>query len=427
MKKLGKYELVKKLGEGATSTVYLGRDPFAQRAVAIKVASPGILHDPEKGKLYSSLFLNEASLIGKLNHPHIAQIYDAVVTDDICYIVMEYVPGGTLEAHAQPGYLLPVDRVVELVFKCTRALDYAYRLGITHRDIKPANILLAGASDVKISDFGAAIINNASSERTQITGIGSPAYMSPQQVQEQFLDHRTDIYSLGVVMHQLLTGELPYTASNNYNMIYQIVNGTPAKPSVQRPGLPPVLDEIVGRAMAKNLGDRHPTWQAFAHDLAQAVRNGQLKTPRTEEFVDTEKFATLRALPFFSDFTDVEIWEALRFADWKHVVPGTTIMRDGEPGNFFCFVADGTVAVSKNGTRLTTLTSGECFGEMAIISRHGHVRSADVVAASAANIITVRGEALEKASESCRMHFYQGFLDVLATRLALSNQRVAAI
>ena len=230
MKKLGKYELVKKLGEGATSTVYLGRDPFAQRAVAIKVASPGILHDPEKGKLYSSLFLNEASLIGKLNHPHIAQIYDAVVTDDICYIVMEYVPGGTLEAHAQPGYLLPVNRVVELVFKCTRALDYAYRLGITHRDIKPANILLAGASDVKISDFGAAIINNAGRERTQITGIGSPAYMSPQQVQEQPLDHRTDIYSLGVVMHQLLTGELPFTAGNNYNMIYQIVNGTPSRP-----------------------------------------------------------------------------------------------------------------------------------------------------------------------------------------------------
>jgi len=427
MKKLGKYELVKKLGEGATSTVYLGRDPFAQRAVAIKVASPGILHDPEKGKLYSSLFLNEASLIGKLNHPHIAQIYDAVVADDFCYIVMEYVPGGTLEAHAQPGNLLPVDRVVELVFKCTRALDYAYRLGITHRDIKPANILLAGASDVKISDFGAAIINNAGRERTQITGIGSPAYMSPQQVQEQFLDHRTDIYSLGVVMHQLLTGELPFTAGNNYNMVYQIVNGIPARPSAQRPGLPPVLDEIVARATARNLDDRYPTWQAFAHDLAQAVRNGQLKTPRPEEFADTEKFATLRALPFFSDFTDVEIWEALRFADWKHVAPGTPIMRDGEPGNFFCFVADGTVAVSKNGTRLTTLASGECFGEMAIISRHGHVRSADVVAASAANIITIRGEALEKASESCRMHFYQGFLDVLATRLSLSNQRLAAI
>ena len=424
-KKLGKYELIRKLGEGATSTVYLGHDPFAQRDVAIKVASPGILRDPEKGKLYSNLFLNEASLIGKLNHPHIVQIYDAVVTEDICYIVMEYVDGGTLDAHAEPGKLLPVDRVVELVFKCTRALDFAYRLGITHRDSKPANILLAGMSDIKISDFGAAI-TNARGDRTLVSGIGSPAYMSPQQVQEQFLDHRTDIYSLGVVMHQLLTGELPFVAGNNYNMVYQIVNGTPARPSVQRPGLPAVLDDIVGRAMAREVNDRYPTWQAFAQDLAQAVRNGQLKAPRSK-FPDTEKFATLRALPFFADFTDVEIWEALRFADWQHVAPGTTIMRDGEPGNFFCFVAEGELTVSKNGTKLTTLSNGDCFGEMAVISRHGNIRSADVIAESDASILTIRGGALEKASESCRMHFYQGFLDVLATRLSLSNQRLAAI
>ena len=424
-KKLGKYDLISKLGEGATSTVYLGRDPFAQRDVAIKVASPGILRDPEKGKLYSNLFLNEASLIGKLNHPHIVQIYDAVVTDDLCYIVMEYVAGGTLDAHTERDTLLPVDRVVELIFKCTRALDFAYRLGITHRDIKPANILLAGDSDIKISDFGAAI-TNARSDRTVISGIGSPAYMSPQQVQERFLDHRTDIYSLGVVMYQLLTGELPFTADTNYNLIYQIIHGTPDKPSEKRPGLPAVLDDIVARAMAREVNDRYPTWQAFAHDLAQAARNGQLKT-QSEEFADTEKFATLRALPFFADFSDVEIWEALRFADWQRIAPGTVIIRDGEPGNFFCFVTEGQLTVSKNGTPLTTLGSGECFGEMAIISRHGHVRSADVVADSDVNIVTIRGEALEKASESCRMHFYQGFLDVLATRLSLSNLRVAAI
>ncbi len=423
--KLGKYDLISKLGEGATSTVYLGRDPFAQRDVAIKVASPGILRDPEKGKLYSNLFLNEASLIGKLNHPHIVQIYDAVVTEDLCYIVMEYVAGGTLDAHTERDMLLSVDRVVELIFKCTRALDFAYRLGITHRDIKPANILLAGESDIKISDFGAAI-TNARSDRTVISGIGSPAYMSPQQVQERFLDHRTDIYSLGVVMYQLLTGELPFTADTNYNMVYQIIHGTPVKPSEKRPGLPEALDDIVARAMAKEVNDRYPTWQAFAHDLAQAARNGQLKA-QSEEFADTEKFATLRALPFFADFSDVEIWEALRFADWQRMAPGTVIIRDGEPGNFFCFVTEGTLTVSKNGTPLTTLGSGECFGEMAIISRHGHVRSADVVADSDVNIVTIRGEALEKASESCRMHFYQGFLDVLATRLSLSNLRVAAI
>jgi eukaryotic-like serine/threonine-protein kinase len=424
-KKLGKYELIRKLGDGATSTVYLGRDPFAKRDVAIKVASPGILRDPEMAKLYSNLFLNEASLIGKLNHPHIVQIYDAVVTENLCYIVMEYVAGGTLDPHTQPDSLLPVDRVVELIFKCTRALDFAYRVGITHRDIKPANILLAGVSDIKISDFGAAITNTRS-DRTVVSGIGSPAYMSPQQVQEQFLDHRTDIYSLGVVMHQLLTGALPFSTSNNYNMVYQIVNGVPLRPSALRPDLPPVLDEIVGRAMAKEVNDRYPTWQAFAQDLAQAVRKRYPKIQH-RQFPDTEKFATLRALPFFTDFTDVEIWEALSFADWQSVAPGTSIMRDGEPGTFFCFVVDGELTVSKNGTRLTTLRNGECFGEMAVIRRHGNIRSADVIAESEASIISIRGEALKMASESCRMHFYQGFLDVLASRLALSNQRVAAI
>lgn len=216
--KLGKYELIKRIGEGASSTVFLGRDPFAQRDVAIKVATPEVLQDPEKGKLYTHLFLNEASLVGKLNHPHIVQIFDAVVTEKQCYIVMEYVAGGTLEPHAQPGRLLPIDHVVELVFKCTRALDFAHRQGITHRDIKPANILLAGRSDIKISDFGTAITSTRS-DRTQVAAIGSPAYMSPQQVHEDDLDHRTDIYSLGVVLFQLLTGELPFQANNNWNMV----------------------------------------------------------------------------------------------------------------------------------------------------------------------------------------------------------------
>ena len=422
--KLGKYELIRKLGEGATSTVYLARDPFAQRDVAIKVATPGILRDPEKGRLYTKLFLNEASLAGRLNHPHIAHIFDAVVAGDLCYIVMEYVPGGTLEAHAAPGSLLPVDRVVELVFKCTRALDFACRQGIIHRDIKPANILLAG-SDVKISDFGAAI-TNAGHRRTVISGVGSPAYMSPQQVQEQPLDHRTDIYSLGIVLHQLLTGELPYAADSDFNMIYQIVHGMPARPSEQRPGLAPALDAIVARATARDLEARYPTWLAFSQDLAQLVRSRQLPSPGGET-AESEKFATLRALPFFNDFSDVEVWEALRFADWRDVAPGTALIRDGEPGSSFCFVAEGELAVSKNGVPVTTLGPGECFGEMAVIRRHGHLRSADVTAATAARIVTIRGEALEKASDACRMHFYQGFLDVLARRLSASTARLAVL
>lgn len=424
MKKLGKYEIRKKLGAGATSTVYLGRDPFAQRNVAIKVASPDVLGDPEKGKIYTKLFLTEASLVGKLSHPHIVQIYDAVVAENLSYIVMEYVPGGTLEAHTLPGRLLPIERVVEIVFKCTRALDFAHRLGITHRDIKPANILMAGEADIKISDFGTAITAGRS-DRTVISGLGSPAYMSPQQAQEGPLDHRTDIYSLGVVLYQLLTGVLPFHANSGYNMIYQIIHVTPAPPSYLRKDLPPALDAIVGRAMAKKLEDRYPTWEEFARDLAQTVRNRSLQVPKSE-FVETEKFDILRALPFFAAFTDIEIWEVLRFSHWERVAPGTVVVRDGEPGDFFCFVASGELKVTKNGKILNVLSAGDCFGEMAVIARQGQARGADVAALTEADIIKVNGEALHRASESCRMHFFQGFLEVMGNRLSLANQRLAA-
>jgi len=428
VEKIGKYDLVCQIGRGATSTVYLGSDPFSQRDVAIKIASPGILRNPLRGKQYTHLFLNEASLVGKLSHPHIVQIFDAVVEEDLCYIVMEYVPGGTLEDYCAPDKLLPIERVVEIIFKCTRALDFASRIGVTHRDIKPANILFAGnnpnSADIKLSDFGAALID--SPEYTQVAGIGSPAYMSPQQVREEPLNLQTDIYSLGVVMYQLLTGQLPFTATTSYNIIYEIINSEPARPSSLREQIPEVLDTIVARAMCKDTHGRYQNWQEFAHDLAQAFRNKLLKIP-ARDFSDSEKFDTLRELPFFAEFTDVEIWEVVRFSRWSSVAPEQVIMREGEAGDFFCFLAAGKLKVCKNGRILNLLNTGECFGEMAAISRATPLRGADVVTLSESKIITVRGEALQHASEGCRMHFYQSFLEVLAGRLALANTRLAML
>ena len=363
-KKLGKYELIRELGRGSTGIVWLAADPFAQRQVAIKVATPEILKDPVKGRLYTHLFLNEASLAGKLNHPHIVQIYDAVVTDKLCYIVMEYVAGSTLETVCQPGHLLPLDQVVEIGFKCTRALEFAFRLGITHRDIKPANILLTPEGDIKISDFGAALVNH--SDRTQVSGVGSPAYMSPEQVQEEPLDHRTDIYSLGVVLYELLAGQRPFQASSDYNMIYQIINSTPTPVEQLRPDIPAALARIVRRAMARELDQRYPSWAEFSRDLAEVARE-ELSGP-SQNFPDAEKFDSLRRLPFFRDFSDVELWEVLRFADWSRVKPGQRIIRDGEKGNFFCFLVQGELTVTKQGKMLNLLTPGDCFGEMAVFS-----------------------------------------------------------
>ncbi|MDP2825000.1 MAG: serine/threonine-protein kinase [Sulfuritalea sp.] len=432
--RIGKYEIRKKLGEGATSIVYLGFDPFAEREVAVKAIFPEVLRDKERGRLYRNLLMTEASLAGKLMHPHIVQIFDAVVAEEQSYIVMEYVQGGTLEPFCSPSTLLPVDRLVEMIFKCTRALDYAFRAGVTHRDIKPANILLVNAGDsaehssgdIKISDFGAAMLSSGEQSRTQVSGVGSPAYMSPQQVRDLTLDHQTDIYSLGVVMYQLLTGRLPFQSNSNYGMIYQICNADPPPPSTFRTDMPASLDAVVARAMQKEVEARYQTWEEFSHDLAQSFRNKQLSAQR-QAFPDSEKFESLRALPFFGEFSDVDLWEVVRFSHWDEVAAGTIIMKDGERGNFFAFLLDGELMVSKFGHSLGTLAAGECFGEMAIIRRGEHTRGADVVAHTVTRVVTVPAQALQHASEVCRMHFYQGFLDVIAGRLADANARLASL
>ena len=425
LKKLGKYELYRKLGAGATSTVYLGFDPFAQREVAIKVATPDVLADPEKRTLYSRFFLNEASLVGKLNHPHIAQIYDAVVAEDLCYVVMEYVPGGTLEQFVKPGKLLPVDKVVEIIFKCTRALNFAHRLGITHRDIKPANILLTDDGEIKISDFGAALTSEHN-DITQVSGVGSPCYMSPEQVQEVPLDQRTDIYSLGVVMYELLTGQRPFEAGNNASLIYQIAHHVAPPPSSLRPEIPPELDAIVGRAMQRDLDQRYATWMEFSHDLAQAYRNRKL-APDRSELPESEKFERLRAFRFFREFSDVEIWEIVRLAEWRSLEAGTVVMQEGEPGNYFCVLVEGELRVLKQDHLLDTLSAGDCFGEMALFAAGRGARTSSVETLTPARILTIRAPALLRASAVCQMHFYKGFLEVLATRLSVANSRIASV
>jgi len=423
MEQIGKYEIKKLIGEGATSEVYLCRDPFSNRDVAVKIVfEDRIKEGGDAATLYKKLLVTEASLAGKLQHPHIVQIYDAVVAPKMSYIVMEYVPGGTLETLCNKNKLLPINSIVEMIFKCTRALGFANQMGITHRDIKPANVLLAGPTDIKISDFGAALM--ASSDQTQLSGIGSPAYMSPQQFKELPLNHQTDIYSLGVVMYQLLTGALPFNASNNYSMMYQITSVEPAPPSSLRKEIPPAVDRIVKRAMEKDLARRYQTWEEFSLDLAEAFRSAHLDN---REVADSEKFNTLREMRFFAGFSDAELWEVLRFSQWETLAAGTTIIEDGTQGDFFCILAGGEVRVTKKKKLLNVLRPGECFGEMAYLSQSGRERTADVSSISHARIIKIRAEDLDRASDVCRYRFDRAFMAILVERLTLANKRLAAV
>jgi serine/threonine protein kinase len=422
--RIGKYPVLRELGRGATSVVYLCNDPFYSRNVAVKVVMPEAFQDSERGKLYRRLFITEASLAGKLQHPHICQIYDAVADDRLQYIVMEYVDGGTLDRHGDAQELLPIDRVVEIIFKCTRALEFAHKMGITHRDLKPANLLCTGETDVKVTDFGAALI--ASGEVTQVSAIGSPAYMSPEQVKEHALNHQTDIYSLGVVMYQLLAGRLPFQATNNFSLIYQIANTEPQPPSAYRPQIPAALDEIVKRAMAKDLSRRYQAWEDFSLDLAEVFRNEGLGG-RSQKFADSDKFESLRKLPFFANFTDAELWEVARISNWRLASAGELLMKEGEQGTFFCILAEGEVRVSRKGKLLNILHTGECFGEMAYLSKDEHLRGADVTVMAESKIISVPTQKLTQASDACRYKFDRAFMEILVERLTMANARLSGV
>ncbi len=422
MDKVGKYEIVKELGRGATSTVYLALDTFSQQQVALKVFNLNVLRDSTRAKAYRKLLLTEASLAGKLSHPHIVKVFDAVMDGDVNYMVMEYVEGETLEKYGEVDHLMDLGHIAEIIYKCCKALEYAQYQGVTHRDIKPANILISGESDIKISDFGAAVIDNQQS--TQVSGVGSPAYMSPEQIRELPLTHQTDIYSLGVTMYRLLTGKLPFEAANSYSMIYQIMNIDPLPPSAYRPEIPPELDAMVLRAMSKETEHRYQTWDEFARDLVTFITHN---VPQQAEIFDTEKFDTLRDLNFFKHFSDVELWEVLRISAWRKVNADETIIREGEEGHLFYIIAGGTVRVVKQGRLLSLLHKGDCFGEMAHLSGTEARRTTDVVTKTEVSLIEVDPEKLSRASANCRYQFGDAFLAILVRRLSMANTRIARL
>jgi serine/threonine protein kinase len=424
---IGKYKILRELGRGATGRVYLAEDSFAQRKVAIKVAYPEALRNREDGAFYRRMFLNEASLAGKLSHPHIVQIYDAVVEDEYSYIVMEYVAGGTLERFCQPESLLPPREAAEIIFKCVRALAFAHAIGLTHRDIKPGNILHNEGTDIKLADFGAAI--SKVSDRTIIANVGSPAYMAPELVTGGAeASHLTDIYALGVVMYHLLAGRLPFSGANTMSVIYQIVNTEPEAPSAHREGISTDLDAIVMKAMAKEPAQRFASWDDFGKELAEVWKKEHRAEERREQ-TEAERFSVLRTLSFFKDFPENELWEVMRISKWARFKPETALIKEGDHGDSFFILAAGYVRVTRGKRTLSVLSAGDCFGEMSYLAQNkgGSHRSATVTTTSDCIVMKIRAEDLRSASESCRRLFDAHFLETLVDRLESANKQLAVM
>ena len=262
--KIGRYEVVSALGQGAMGTVYKAVDPLIERAVAIKTINLNL--SKEERAEFEERFYREAKSAGRLSHANIVTIYDVGETGNIAYIAMEYLEGESLREMLDSGVVLPIEMIGRIAARIASALNYAHENHVVHRDIKPANIMITTSRDVKIMDFGIAQIPMGS--RTQMgTVLGSPKYMAPEQVAGQSTDGRTDIFSLGVVLYEMLTGTTPFKGDNLSAIMYKILNEEPAPPSTITSRVPPVFDRIISRALAKRPEDRYQTAREFARDL----------------------------------------------------------------------------------------------------------------------------------------------------------------
>ena len=410
---------MKVLGEGASGKVYLALDTYGGAEVALKVIDSRILEDSDLGELTRGQFMNEATLAGKLAHPHIVSIFEAVMQEDSGYVAMEYVPGGNLARFTKPEGLLPVEDVIQIGFKSCSALDYAFRQGIVHRDIKPANILVVEGTNIKVADFGAALLKTA--ESTQELLIGTPSYMSPEQITGAPLTQHSDMYTMGVVLYELLTGQRPFTAPTMAALFQKIAEEDPVPPSVLRPSLPTKLDPVILRVLSKRPEDRYPTWADLALDIAQV---GKLSVYQ-REVPDSDKFGVLRKSELFAQINDAQLWELVHASRWTRLPAASVMIREDEPGQSLFLLAQGQVKVTKRGRLLGVLNAGECFGEMAYIQGEAAPRQATIQSMTDVLIAEFDNAALERMSESCQLQFAGGLARTLAERLALAYVRIS--
>jgi serine/threonine protein kinase len=425
MEKIGKYEVIRSLGKGATAVVYLARDPDLDRLVAVKLIRFGEDNAAMSRRL-RKLFQTEDSIGRRLNHPNIVRIHDAVVEAERAYLAMEFVDGTALDKFCSINRLLPMHRVIGIIFKCCLALDYAFRQGIVHRDIKPANILLDANDNPKITDFGLALNlqKDMGTDSTFVMGVGSPAYMSPEQVKNYPLNHKTDLYSLGVLLFQLLTGRLPFRANNPATLVYKIVNMDTPSVCALNPNLPPGLDGIIRKALEKDLYSRYRNGAEFAKDLS-SVRYQMLQEDQVQQ--DQTHFERLRKLHFFVDFEDIELWEVLRISSWRELAEKVTLISEGDNHRKFGVIVEGFVEVSAQGRVICRLGPSEVVGEMAFLHPSDCQRQATVVTLEPTLFLEIHSAALDLSSDEVRERFNKVLLEKVIGRLREANKVLARL
>ena len=399
--------------------VYEAYDPFVQRTVAIKVAHySDNIANTTKQKLREAFF-SEVYSAGKMQHPSVVSVYDAGQEGDMNYIVMEFVDGATLQEYVTGKKTLTYNQIVEVIYQCAKGLDYVHRQGVIHRDLKPGNIMLSTEGEVKIMDFSIAHVDVGFASHNEDVQ-GSPMYMPPEQLsEEKKLVFQSDIYSLGAVMHALLARRTPFKASNLESLIYKISNLDPTPLLEACPDLPAHISDIVEKSMQKNIDDRYETAHDLARDLGRAF--GRLR--EVGERIDMqEKWKTLRYLYFFKDFNDDQVTDVVNASDWKECHKGDVIISEGDKETSFYIIAKGGVDVIKKKKVIGTMKQGDCFGEIAFITRRPRV--ATIVANTDVTLMSVSNSLMEQAPMETQLQYYKIFLENLISRLSQATDKL---
>ena len=419
---IGRYRVTREVGRGGMGVIYLAKDPFIDRLVAIKVTLESPPKDPQKLEQFQQIFFNEAKAAGKLIHPHIVSVYDATVEDDLWYLVMEYVDGSSLKGYCKEEALLPLEKIVKIIFQCAKALDYAHQNEIIHRDIKPSNIMISTKGDAKVSDFGMAMVKGVSGPQRPGSLTGSLYYSSPEQLRGEQLTPQTDLFSLGVVMYELLSGAKPFKGDTDVNTIYKISNEEPEALEKHLRDAPESMVRIVVRALEKDPTKRYQSGLQLASELSASFDHLRFLD---EEINFEEKYNILKKIDFFKDFTSSELAEVLKATQWVKYEENSAIITEGEIEDSFYIIVVGEVLVRKQGKRLTVLKIGDCFGEMAYLGKT--TRTASIEALSNTALMKVNASVIDQTSMDTQLRFYKVFTNTLIKRLTHTSEMLSMV
>ena len=407
---LGKYSIIRKIGEGPSASVFLAQDPFIDRQVALKVA-PQLTQESELAReARHRRFFAEAQNAGALRHPHITTIFDAGIDQGRCYIAMEYVPGSSsLEAHAKADKLLPVGVATRIIAQCARALDFAHRRGTLHRNLNCGNVLVDEQFNIKIADFGAALARSDDAQ-PEAEFLPDEATQTPSS-EVLAAGIAQDLLALGTMAYRLYTGKIPFVPPQQ----------RPLPLGELRHDTPPILQRILDRALARNPAHRYRTGADLAGDLELVF---DFLEEDQHSIQPPDKFALLAALEFFRDYPEEDLWELVHAAEWKSAVAGETLLSEGVVDLSFYVLVEGVVAVEKKGRQLLQLKAGECFGEMALFTEGK--RAASIVSLEPVTALKIRSRTIDRLPASTQQRFQRSFLRAMIQRLELVTDLLLA-